>query len=247
MLSVQHLKKRFNEGTENEIRLFEDLSIDFQAETTALLGPNGCGKSTLLELIAGRKQADGGRIFLEGEEISHMGEGERAAHMARVHQDPSLGVAQSLSVLENLSLADHKGSPFTLRKLVLKERIDFYKEKLSQLGIGLENKLHAPARDLSGGQRQSLSLIMATMKEPKVLLLDEHTAALDPSTSQTVLEKTRELAASLGILAIMVTHDPRSAIRFADRILVLSRGSVKADVRPKEVSEQKLLEMYLHA
>ncbi len=247
MLQIRHLKKTYNAGTDNELKLFENLSIDFEAETTALLGPNGCGKTTLLELIAGRKEQDEGAMCLQGKDITADGERARAAYIARVHQDPSDGVAPSLSVLENLALADHKGKPFTLRKLVRKERIDFYRKKLAELGLGLENKLSSLVQDLSGGQRQSLSLVMATMKEPRILLLDEHTAALDPATSQTVLEKTRELTARHRILSIMVTHEPRSALRYADRIVVLSRGSVAMDVRAETISERELLETYLHA
>jgi putative ABC transport system ATP-binding protein len=247
MLQIRHLKKHYNVDSDNMIRLFEDFNIDFSKEMTAILGPNGCGKSTLLDLISGAKTSDAGTIHLEGENITAMEERFRSKDIARVHQNPSMGVAPSLTVLENLALADHKGKTVTLKKLVRKDRIDFYRAQLAELNLGMEDKLSSLVGELSGGQRQSLALVMTTMKEPKILLLDEHTAALDPGTSELVMEKTRELVDRHQMMTIMVTHDPRMALRFADRIVVLSRGNVQTDVLAGEIEERELLEAFVTA
>ncbi len=247
MLQIRRLKKYYNPDSDNTIRLFEDLNIDFGVEMTALLGPNGCGKSTLLDLISGAKFCDAGTIHLDGVEITQTEERVRAKDIARVYQNPSMGVAPSLTVLENLALADHKGKPVTLGKLIQRDRIDFYRTRLEELNLGLEDKFASLVRELSGGQRQSLALVMATMKEPKILLLDEHTAALDPATSELVMEKTTELVNRHKMMTIMVTHDPRMALRYADRIVVLSRGTVRTDVQAGEIEEMELLEAFVTA
>lgn len=247
MLQIRHLKKHYNHDTDNMIRLFEDLNIDFDDEMTALLGPNGCGKSTLLELISGAKTCDAGAIYLDDVDITKVEERVRAKVIARVHQNPSMGVAPSLTVLENLALADHKGNTATLRKLVRKDRVEFYRSRLAELNLGMEDKLQSLVGELSGGQRQSLALVMATMKEPKILLLDEHTAALDPGTSELVMEKTRELVKRRQMMTIMVTHDPRLALRYADRIIVLSRGALRTDVLAGDIQERELLEAFVTA
>ena len=192
MLKITNLSKSFNKDNENRVDIFKNFNIEIEAnKCTAIIGPNGCGKSTLLNLISGSILADSGEFILNGKDITKLSEENRAIHIGRVHQDPSLGVSPSLTILENMSLADKKGEGFSLRRLVKKDRIPKYIELLKDLDLGLEDKLDTQVKYLSGGQRQSLSLVMASMKFPDLLLLDEHTAALDPKTSHVVMKKPR--------------------------------------------------------
>ena len=187
MLTIKNLSKSFNEGTENEVNIFNNFNLEVEeSEFVAVLGSNGCGKSTLFNLISGSLKENSGTITLSGKNISSLKEEERAIKIGKVHQDPSKGVSPSLTILENLSLAIKKSEKFSLRSLIKKDNIERFKEILKELDLGLENKLNTQVKFLSGGQRQALSLIMATLKKPELLLLDEHTAALDPKTSKTV-------------------------------------------------------------
>ena len=168
----------------------------------------------------------------------------RAIYIGRVYQNPSMGVSPSLTILENMSLADKKGEPFSLRRLIKRDRIEEYKELLSQLDLGLEDKLNTKVKFLSGGQRQSLSLIMATMKHPDILLLDEHTAALDPKTSRVIMEKTMELIEKHSITTIMISHNMKDAIDYSHRIIMLDNGEVVLDRPSNQVVEQELIDIY---
>lgn len=181
MLIIKDLSKSFNKDTEYELNLFNGLNMKIEKnKCTAIIGPNGCGKSTLLNLIGGSIRVDKGQIILDGKDITNYKEEERAKYIGRVYQNPSMGVSPSLTILENMALADKKGEKFILKRLIKKNNIDQYRELLKELNLDLENKLYTKVKYLSGGQRQSLSLIMAAMKIPNLLLLDEHTAALDP-------------------------------------------------------------------
>ena len=194
MLTIKNLSKSFNEGTENEVNIFNNFNLEVEeSEFVAVLGSNGCGKSTLFNLISGSLKENSGSITLSGENISSLKEEERALKIGKVHQDPSKGVSPSLTILENLSLAMKKNEKFSLRSLIRKDNIEKFKDILKELDLGLENKLNTQVKFLSGGQRQALSLIMATLKKPELLLLDEHTAALDPKTSKMIMEKTKQL------------------------------------------------------
>lgn len=245
MLKIQNLSKSFNKHTENEINIFNGFNLKIQEnKCTAIIGSNGCGKSTLLNLIGGSIEVDSGDIILKDKNISKLREEKRAIHIGRVYQDPSMGVSPSLTILENMSLADKKGERFTLKRLVKKDHIARYKELLSDLDLGLEDKLNTKVKFLSGGQRQSLSLIMAAMKHPDLLLLDEHTAALDPKTSAVIMEKTRELISKYSITTIMISHNMKDAIAYSDRIVMLDRGSVVLDKRSLNVSERELIDIY---
>lgn len=245
MLSVLNLSKTFNIGTDNEINIFNNFNLRIEEnKCTAIIGANGCGKSTLLNIIGGSLPLDGGRIILKGRDISKLKEEQRAIHIGRVYQDPSMGVSPSLTILENLSLAGKKGEKFTLRKLLKKKDMDPYIELLRDLDLGLENKLNTRVKFLSGGQRQALSLIMATMKHPDLLLLDEHTAALDPKTSSIIMEKTRELIKKYSITTIMISHNMRDAIAYSDRIIMLDKGEILLDKASKDVKEEELIEIY---
>jgi len=245
MLTIQGLSKKFNKGTENEIKVFDNLNLYIEEnKCTAIIGPNGCGKSTLLNILAGSISPDSGRIILNGEDISNINEDNRSRLIGRVYQDLSMGVSPTLTILENMSLADKKGEKFTLRRLIKKSNVDKYVEILKSLDLGLEHKLNTKVKYLSGGQRQSLSLIMATMKHPKLLLLDEHTAALDPKTSYIIMEKTKELIDKYKITTIMISHNMKDAIRYSDRIIMLNKGKIVLDKPSKETTEEELIEIY---
>ena len=245
MLKVRNLSKTFNKETENQIEIFNNFNINIERnKCTAIIGPNGCGKSTLLNIVAGSIPIDKGTIILNGKDISNLREEERALYIGRVHQNPSMGVSPSLTILENMSLADKKGEKIGLRKLVKKDKIDKYVEILKTLDLGLENKLNTKVKFLSGGQRQSLSLLMAALKHPDLLLLDEHTAALDPKTSHVVMRKTKELLDKYKITTIMISHNMKDAIEYSDRIVMLNKGEIILDKASKDTSEEELIDIY---
>ena len=245
MLKTINLSRSFNRETDNEINLFNNFNIEIEKnKCTAIIGPNGCGKSTLLNIIGGSVMADEGQIILNNRDISSLREEERAIYIGRVYQSPSMGVSPSLTILENMALADKKGEKFSLRPLVKKNRIPKYIELLKDLDLGLENKLNTKVKYLSGGQRQSLSLIMAAMKYPELLLLDEHTAALDPKTSQVVMKKTKELIEKYKITTIMISHNMRDAIEYSDRIVTLDKGEIVLDKPSWEITERELINIY---
>ncbi|WP_352418813.1 ATP-binding cassette domain-containing protein [Proteiniborus sp.] len=245
MLKIENLSKSFNKNTDNEINIFNNFHIEFEEnKCTAIIGSNGCGKSTLLNLIGGSILADKGQILLNDKDISKLREEKRSIHIGRVYQNPSMGVSPSLTILENLSLADKKGEKFTLRRLIKKNRTDGYIELLRDLDLGLESKLNTKVKFLSGGQRQCLSLIMATMKHPDLLLLDEHTAALDPKTSKVIMQKTRELIKKYSITTIMISHNMKDAVEYSDRIVMLDSGNVVFDKASENVTEKELIDIY---
>lgn len=245
MLIIENLSKTFNMGTEYELNIFNNFNLQIkEGECTGILGANGCGKSTLFNIISGALTHEKGTITLKGKNINNLKENERARYIGRVHQNPSAGVSPSLTILENISLSDKKCEKFTLRKLIRKNKIEEYKEILKTLDLGLEDKLNTEVKYLSGGQRQSLSLLMATMKKPDLLLLDEHTAALDPKTSKLVMEKTLELIKTQKITTMMISHNVRDAVKYSDRIVMLDRGEIILDVRKGEITEKEILSIY---
>jgi putative ABC transport system ATP-binding protein len=245
MLNINNMSKKFNAGTDNELVIFDNFNLHIKSgECTGILGANGCGKSTLFNLISGVLAQDSGNIILNDRNINNSKENERSKFIGRVHQDPSKGVSPSLTILENISLADKKGSRFSLKPLVNKNKIEEYKEILRTLDLGLENKLNTEVKFLSGGQRQSLSLLMATLKKPDLLLLDEHTAALDPKTSKLIMDKTQELIKTHSITTMMISHNIRDAVKYSDRIIMLQRGKVILDVRNGEITEKEIISIY---
>lgn len=245
MLQIKSLAKSFNIGTDNEATIFSDFNLHInKGECTGILGANGCGKSTLFNIISGVITPERGEIILNGKDINNLKENERAKYIGRVHQNPSMGVSPSLTILENISLSDKKCQKFTLRKLINKNKIENYKEILKTLDLGLENKLDTEVKFLSGGQRQSLSLLMATLNKPELLLLDEHTAALDPKTSRLIMEKTKELIKTQSITTMMISHNVKDTIKYSDRIVMLDKGSIILDVRNKDISEKELIGIY---
>ncbi|MDO5026681.1 MAG: ATP-binding cassette domain-containing protein [Tissierellia bacterium] len=245
MLRIKNLYKGFNLGTDYEKRIFEDFNLDIKEhEVTAIIGPNGCGKSTLLNIIAGNVEAESGEIEINDVLISKLSEKDRSRHLARVHQDPSMGVSPSLSILENMAIADNKGKKFNLSPLINRNRIDVYKKLLKPLDLGLENMLDTKVALLSGGQRQSLALVMASMNEPKLFLLDEHTAALDPKTSKLVMTRTKKLINESKMTTLMITHNMRDAVEYSDRIIMLNEGRVIFDKASKDTSPEELEAIY---
>lgn len=247
MLRISNLYKGFNLGTDFEKRIFEDFSLELEEQkTTAIIGPNGCGKSTLLNIIAGNIEAEDGEISIGDVKLSGLREKDRSKYLARVHQNPSLGVSPSLTILENLALADNKGKDFNMTNLIKKDRIEHYKNLLKPLDLGLENMLNTKVSLLSGGQRQSLALVMASMNKPKLFLLDEHTAALDPKTSKVVMDRTRKLVQDTKMTTIMITHNMKDAVNYSDRIVMLSDGKVVFDKPSTETSVAELEGIYLN-
>lgn len=246
MLKIKNLSKSFNAETENEINLFNNFNLTIEKDKcTAIIGPNGCGKSTLLNMICGSIPSDRGQIYLNNNDISKLKEEQRSNNIGRVFQDPSMGVAPSLTILENMALADKKGEKFALKRLIKRNNIDKYKDLLKTLDLGIEDKLDTKVKFLSGGQRQSLSLIMAAMKHPDLLLLDEHTAALDPKTSNVIMKKTKDLIEKYSITTIMISHNMKDALLYSDRIIMLDKGEIVLDKPSKEVSEKELMNIYI--
>lgn len=245
MLSIQNLSKTFYPSTPEENKIFEGFSLEIEEnKCTTILGPNGCGKSTLFNMISGAINLDEGSINLNGVDLTKLSEKDRAMYIGKVSQDPSKGVSPSLDILENMALSMKKSEKFSFSKLLKNTDINMIVNKLKELDLGLENKLKTKVKFLSGGQRQSLSLLMATLKRPSLLLLDEHTAALDPKTSKIIMDKTADLIKKENITTLMITHNLKNAIDYSDRIIMLDKGKVVLDVRSGEITEEELNKKY---
>lgn len=230
MLELQNIDMRFNKGTVDEMQLFGGFELTVnRGEFVSVVGSNGSGKTTLLNLICGSLQPDGGRVLFEGRDITNMKEYKRARFIGRVFQDPQKGTCSQLTVLENFALADNKGHPFGLRSAISRRRIEEYRTRLAQCGMGLEDRLNVPVGALSGGQRQAIALVLAGMMQVKLLILDEHTAALDPHSSETVMQLTDELVRRNRLTAVMVTHNLRHAAAYGTRLLMMDRGQIVLD------------------
>jgi len=230
MLEVKHIRKYYNQGTVNEMCLFEDFSLTVeQGQFVSVVGSNGSGKTSLLNIICGSIPVDSGSILIHGTDISKMPEYRRQRVIGRVYQNPSMGTCPNMTILENMSLADTKGKPFNLRRGTNKKRIDFYRENLRLLGLGLEDKLDVKAGVLSGGQRQAMALLMSTMTPIEFLILDEHTAALDPKTAEVIMELTDRIIKEKKLTALMVTHNLRYAVEYGNRLLMMHQGQAVMD------------------
>lgn len=230
MIRMMHIDKTFHPGTVNETRLFQGFDLDIaDGDFVAVVGSNGSGKTTLLNLLCGSLPCDGGRILVNGRDVTALPEHRRAASIGRVYQDPSMGTVPDMTILENLSLAARKGKPYGLSRAINRREAATFRELVASVGLGLEDRMEVPVGLLSGGQRQALSLLMATMTPIDLLILDEHTAALDPKTAETVMQITGRVVAEKGVTTLMVTHNLRYAVEYGNRLLMMHEGHAVLD------------------
>ena len=235
MLEIQNVSKTFNAGTVNEKTALNGLNLKLnEGDFVTVIGGNGAGKSTMLNAVAGVWPVDCGKIIIDGVDVTRLSEHQRAAYIGRVFQDPMTGTAATMQIEENLALAARRGKPRTLRIGITRAEREQYRELLKSLDLGLENRLTARVGLLSGGQRQALTLLMATMNKPKLLLLDEHTAALDPKTAAKVLELSDRIVAENGLTTMMVTHNMKDAIAHGNRLIMMDAGRVVLDIAGRE-------------
>lgn len=238
MMQLLNINKTFYSALGEEKTVFSGLNLEVKkGEFVSIIGSNGAGKSTLLDTITGNILLDSGDIVVDGKSITKLEKHQRGEFISKVYQNPSLGTAPSMTVFENLSMADNKGKVFGFSRGLNRAKKGYYQNLLKELELGLETLLEMEVQYLSGGQRQCLALIMATLNEPKVLLLDEHTAALDPKTSKIIMDKTENVVAKAGIPTLMITHNLQDAIRYGNRLIMLHKGNVILDIKGKEKEE----------
>ncbi len=235
MLHINHISKTFNKGTINEKKALCDLQLHLNpGDFVTVIGGNGAGKSTMLNAVAGVWPVDEGRILLDGHDITALPEHKRAHLIGRVFQDPMMGTAPNMQLEENLALALRRGQKRGLRWRITKAEREEYREKLSTLGLGLEDRMTAKVGLLSGGQRQAATLLMATLRKPQLLLLDEHTAALDPATAAKVLELSDQIIQKDNLTTMMITHNMTDAIRHGNRLIMMNQGKIILDISGEE-------------
>jgi len=248
MLELININKYYNPGSVNEMCLFQDFSLAINdGDFVSVVGSNGSGKTSLLNIICGSIEIDSGEIQVGGKNINGVKEYVRHRDVGRVYQNPAMGTCPTMTILENMSLADNKGRLFNLTFGTNKKRMDYYKEVLSKLNLGLEDKLNVKVGSLSGGQRQAMALLMSTMTPIKFLILDEHTAALDPKTAELIMELTDQIVKAKKITTIMVTHNLRYAIEYGNRIVMMHQGKVifdKAGGSKKEINVDDVLGLF---
>ena len=251
MLELRHITKVFNRGTVDEKVALNDLSLTLNdGDFVTVIGGNGAGKSTMQNAICGTWQPDEGQVILDGIDVTALPEHKRAKYLGRVYQDPMMGTAAGMQIEENLALAARRGKPRTLRPMITKDERESYRRLLEELGLGLESRLSTKVGTLSGGQRQALTLLMATLQSPKLLLLDEHTAALDPKTAARVMELTDKIVSETKLTTLMITHNMRDAIQYGNRLIMLHDGRVILDISGEDkekLTVPELLEMFSKA
>ena len=251
MLEIKNVYKTFNAGTVNEKVALKGLDLTLEdGDFVTVIGGNGAGKSTMLNAVAGVWPVDMGKIIIDGKDVTRLSEHQRAKYIGRVFQDPMMGTAPSMWIEENLALAARRGQRRGLSWGVTKEEKEQYRELLGGLGLGLESRLTTKVSTLSGGQRQALTLLMATLKRPKLLLLDEHTAALDPKTAAKVMELTDRIVREGQLTTLMITHNMRDAIQYGNRLIMLHDGRVILDIageEKKKLTVPDLLEQFTKA
>jgi len=251
MLKIENVYKTFNAGTVNEKVALQGLNLHLmEGDFVTVIGGNGAGKSTMLNAVTGVFGVDSGRILIDGVDVTHLPEYKRAKFIGRVFQDPMMGTAATMQIEENLALAARRGKPRTLRIGITKAEREEYMEKLKILDLGLEDRMTAKVGLLSGGQRQALTLLMATLQRPKLLLLDEHTAALDPKTAAKVLEATQKIVEKDHLTTLMITHNMRDAIAYGNRLIMMYNGHIVVDVsgeEKKNLTVEQLLNLFSQA
>ncbi len=235
MLELKNIYKYYNPGTVNEMCLFKGFNLTVKdGEFLSVVGSNGSGKTSMLNIICGSIPVESGNILLDGRDITNAKEFKRNEKIGRVYQNPSLGTCPSMTILENMSLADNKGKRFGLGRGVNKHRVEYYRELLRPLNLGLEDKMHVKVGSLSGGQRQAMALLMSTMTPIEFLILDEHTAALDPKTAEIIMELTDKIVKEKHLTTIMVTHNLRYAVDYGNRLLMMHQGESVIDCAGEE-------------
>ncbi len=251
MLEIRNVYKTFNPGTINEKKALQGLSLTLQdGDFCTVIGGNGAGKSTMLNAVSGVWPVDSGAILIDGEDISGLCEYQRAPFLGRVFQDPMTGTAADMQIVENMALASRRGEKRGLRWGVPKKDVERYRQLLQTLDLGLEDRLTTKVGLLSGGQRQALTLLMATLRKPKLLLLDEHTAALDPKTAAKVLEATERIVQKDHLTTLMITHNMRDAIAYGNRLIMMYDGHIVVDVsgeQKKNLTVEQLLNLFVQA
>lgn len=235
MLDIKHLSKTFFPGTVNEKKALTDVNLHMEpGDFITIIGGNGAGKSTLLNSIAGVFPIDGGQILIDGVDVSKMPEHKRAQYIGRVFQDPMMGTAAGMMIEENLAIASRRGKTPGLSWALKDSEREKFREMLKELDLGLEDRLTSRVGLLSGGQRQALTLLMAAMNKPRILLLDEHTAALDPKTAEKVLAMTKKVIERDHLTSLMITHNMKDALRFGNRLIMMNAGRIVVDVNAEE-------------